>query len=68
MTKPLGLALLVIGVVLLVMGIGANDSIASKLSNFFTGSPTDKTVWLIGAGIVCAIVGGGSLLMGGRKA
>jgi cytosine/uracil/thiamine/allantoin permease len=57
MDKPLGLALLVVGIVLLVWGISASHSVGSSFSNFFTGTPTDKSTWLIIGGALCAIVG-----------
>lgn len=57
MNKPLGIALLVIGVVLIVFGINASDSLGSDISRFFTGTPTDKSMWLLIGGIVSAIVG-----------
>lgn len=57
MNKPISIALLVGGIVLLVYGISASDSIGSSFSRFFTGSPTDKTMWLLIGGAVCAAVG-----------
>ncbi len=62
MNKILGLAFLAVGVVLLVMGFTAADSLGSQFSRFFTGNPTDKSVWLILGGIVAVILGGGGLL------
>ncbi|MDZ4197952.1 MAG: DUF3185 family protein, partial [Kiritimatiellia bacterium] len=57
MNKIISLALLVIGVVLIVYGVLAMDSFSSDVSRFFTGTPTDKTVWLLIGGIVAAIAG-----------
>lgn len=57
MNKPLGIALLVIGVVLIVFGISASESFGSDLSRFFTGTPTNKSIWLLIGGIASAIVG-----------
>src|SRR5262245_44215577 len=57
MNKALGIALLVIGVVLIVFGINATDSFQSDVSRFFTGTPTDKAIWLLIGGIASAIVG-----------
>jgi divalent metal cation (Fe/Co/Zn/Cd) transporter len=51
------IVLLVVGVVLVVVGINASDSLADRWSNFFTGHYTDTTVWYIVAGIACAVVG-----------
>ena len=57
MNKIASLALLVGGVVLIVIGINATNSFSSDVSRFFTGSPTDKAVWMLIAGSVAAIVG-----------
>jgi hypothetical protein len=57
MNRSLGIALLIVGAVLIVFGISAADSFASNVKEFFTGSPTDKSIWLLVAGIVAAVVG-----------
>ena len=57
MNKIVSLALLVGGVVLMIIGINATNSFSSDVSRFFTGSPTDKAVWMLIGGIVAAIVG-----------
>lgn len=57
MNKGLPIALLVVGIILIVWGINAADSFGSDISRAFTGSPTNKSVWLLLGGIVCAIVG-----------
>jgi len=41
------LALLAIGTVLIVFGISASESIGSEAKRFFTGTPTDKSMWLL---------------------
>ena len=64
MNKILFLVLLAGGVVLLVLGVNASDSVSSDFSRFFTGNPTDKTVWLLIGGGVAAIVGLGGLGLG----
>lgn len=66
MNKPLSLALVVIGIVLLVMGLNASDSFASEVSEFFTNSPTDKAIWLVIGGVAALVVGGASLTRGKR--
>jgi uncharacterized membrane protein YidH (DUF202 family) len=64
----LSLGLLVGGVVLIVFGISAADSFSSDVSNFFTGSPTDKAIWMLIIGIVLAVAGlGGTVFGGGRR-
>lgn len=58
--RPLGVALLVVGVILLIFGISSSESISSSFSEFFTGKPTDKTVWLL-IGAAAALIVGASL-------
>jgi hypothetical protein len=57
MNKPIALALLVGGLILLIFGLNASHSFGSGVSKFFTGSPTDKAVWMIVGGAVAAVVG-----------
>ena len=66
MNKGMSIALLAVGVVLIIMGVSASESFGSDVSRFFTGSPTDKTVWLLIGGIVAAIVGLFGLLRGSK--
>ena len=67
MNKAIGLALLVVGVVLLVYGIDASNSVSSSVSRTFTGSPTDKTMWMLLGGIAAVIVGAALAFMGFGK-
>ena len=67
MNKIFSLALLVGGVVLMILGINATNSFSSDVSRFFTGSPTDKAVWMLIGGIVAAVVGLGMTLRGARQ-
>jgi hypothetical protein len=62
MNRIIFLALLVAGVALIIYGVSANDSIGGRFTRFFTGSPTDETVWMLLLGIVATIVGAGGLL------
>ena len=57
MNKIVSIALLVGGVVLMIFGINATNSFGSDVSRFFTGSPTDKAVWMLIGGIVATVVG-----------
>jgi uncharacterized membrane protein YidH (DUF202 family) len=57
MNKIVSLALLVGGVVLIIIGVNATNSFSSDVSRFFTGSPTDKAVWMLIGGILAAVVG-----------
>ena len=55
--RAIGLALLVVGAILLVLGFNSSESLGSQISEFFSGSPTDKTVWLLIGGVVALVVG-----------
>ena len=57
MNKIISLALLVGGIVLIIIGFNATNSFSSDVSRFFTGSPTDKAVWMLIGGIVAAVAG-----------
>jgi len=57
MNKIIPLALLVGGIVLIILGFNATNSFSSDVSRFFTGSPTDKAVWMLIGGLVAAVVG-----------
>jgi len=57
MNKMLSLALLAGGILLLIFGIIAYDSTSSDISRFFTGSATDKSIWLLVCGIAATIAG-----------
>jgi len=53
----LGVALLAVGIVLVVFGIDSNNSFSSNVSRTFTGSPTNKTTWLLIGGIASSVLG-----------
>ena len=57
MNKSVSIALLAGGIVLIVLGANATKSFSSDVSRFFTGSPTDKAVWMLIGGIVAAGIG-----------
>ncbi|MEX2673441.1 MAG: DUF3185 family protein [Phycisphaeraceae bacterium] len=44
-------SLVVVGVVLFIIGLNASNSVADRMSNFFTGQYTDSVVWyMLGGG------------------
>lgn len=57
MSKALSIGLLVVGVLLLVYGISAADSFSSDVSRAVTGTPTDRSMWLLVLGALAAVVG-----------
>jgi len=68
MNKIVSVALLAGGIVLMIVGINATNSFGSDVSRFFTGSPTDKAIWMLIGGIVATIVGLGLTLRRGKQA
>ena len=57
MSKVIGVALLVVGVLLFVWGANASDSFSSEMSRIFRGTPTDRTIWLLGGGAAAGAAG-----------
>jgi hypothetical protein len=57
MNKLVSVALLAGGIVLIVLGVKATHSFSSDFSRFFTGSPTDKAIWMLIGGVVATVVG-----------
>lgn len=65
--KVVSLAILIAGVILLAYGLQSRDSVLSTVSEAVTGSPTDRTLWLMILGVVGIIVGGAGVLRSLRK-
>jgi hypothetical protein len=53
----IGLALFALGVVLLIFGFSESHSFNSDVSRFFTGNPSDRSMWFIGGESVAVIAG-----------
>jgi len=68
MNKIIFIALLVGGVVLMILGVQATNSFGSDVSRFFTGSPTDKAIWMLIGGIVAGIIGLIGVMRGSKQA
>ncbi|AHF89795.1 membrane protein [Opitutaceae bacterium TAV5] len=62
MNKALSIAFLVVGIVLLVLGYNASQSVSSGISEAVQGAPSNKAIWLISLGVVAALVGGFGLI------
>ena len=62
MNKGIGMALLAVGITLIVFGVGSADSVGSSVKQFFTGTPTDKSIWLLVGGIAATTIGAVSTL------
>lgn len=66
MNKIVPLALLAGGIIALVYGFAASESIGSDFSRLFTGAPTEKTMWLLIGGGGATVIGATSLLRGSK--
>jgi uncharacterized membrane protein len=64
MNRTISIVVLIVGIALLVYGISATDSVSSDLSRFFTGSPTNKAIWLLISGLVISVLGASGLVRG----
>lgn len=62
MNRFVPLFLLIAGAMLLAFGISAAESMGSEISEIINGAPTDKSIWLILAGIAGILLGGIALL------
>ena len=62
MNKIVSVGLMVGGVVLIVFGVQAMNSLESDVTRFFQGTPTDKAMWMLIGGIVTAAVGAFGIL------
>ena len=68
MNKIISLIFLIGGIVLLVVGFNATNSFSSDVSRFFTGSPTDKAIWMLIIGTFAAIIGATGMLRRSKAA
>ena len=65
--RILAIVLVVVGVVLLVVGLNASDSMADQISKTFTGKFTDNTAWYIYGGLAVGLFGLLVLAFGGGR-
>lgn len=65
--RILGIVIAVVGVVLLVIGLQATDSLGERLSNTFTGHWSDKTNFYIIGGIAGILLGGLLAMVGNPR-
>jgi len=64
--KVIGLVALVVGVILVVYGINASDSVSSEVKEALSGTPTDKAMWLLIGGAALGVLGLAVLARGVR--
>ena len=67
MNRAVSLAILAGGILLAVFGVAALKSFSSDISRFFTGSPTDKAIWMLVGGVVAIIIGLAGMLRGSKE-
>ncbi len=67
MNKIISIAFLAVGAALIIYGIKATNTTGSDFARFFTGSPTEKSIWLLVGGFIVAAIGVGGLFMRGPK-
>jgi hypothetical protein len=63
MNKIPSIAFLAVGIILLVYGLNASNSISSSVTNAVSGSPTNKSIWLIALGVIGILSGGFGLFI-----
>lgn len=66
MNQSISLAIVAVGVVLIIFGINAAESISSDISRAFTGAPTDKAVWMLVGGVAATIIGLVGMMRGSK--
>ncbi len=55
--RLVGVVILIAGIVLLVFAWNRYHSFVSKVTETFTGNPTDRVMWLLIWDIVCVVIG-----------
>ena len=68
MNRLLSIVVLCIGIVLVIYGLNALDSISSSFSRLFTGGPTEKSIWLLIGGVLLTVIGIGGVLRSPKSA
>lgn len=67
MPKIPSIAFLIIGVILLVYGLSASNSLSSSVTEAVSGAPSDKSIWLIVLGVLGIVSGGLGLVLRRRS-
>lgn len=57
MYRTISLLLIVCGLALTIIGFNATESLWSSVTKFFTGSPSDKAMWLVIGGVALLCIG-----------
>ena len=67
MNKAISHALLAGGILVAIFGMNAVNSTGSDISRFFTGAPTDRSMWMLVGGVVASVIGLAGLMLPGSK-
>lgn len=67
MNKSISMAFLAAGIMLTIFGINEMHSFSSDITRLFTGSPTDRSIWMVVGGVVLAVFGLTGLVPGSSK-
>jgi hypothetical protein len=67
MRRGIGLALLIVGIILIIWGFNATESLNSEVTEFFSGTPSNRAIWLLAVGAGSTIAGLFSLLSTSKK-
>jgi hypothetical protein len=67
MNRILSIVLIVAGGCLVVYGLQASQSFSSDVSRLFTGSPTDRAIWLLVGGLAALVAGIAMFLRTGKS-
>jgi len=65
--RILGIAIFALGIILLLFGMNASDSVADTLKEGVTGRYTDRTMWYLLGGGVLAVAKAAMALTGGPR-
>lgn len=67
MNRTLGLVMLIVGIVLILFGLNASESVADTVSEGVTGRYTDTTMWYLIGGGALAVAGASLAFLRGRR-
>lgn len=66
--RVLGFVLLAVGIILVMFGLNASDSVTDTVKEGLTGRFTDKTMWYLVGGAGLAVAGAAMAFFGGQRA
>jgi hypothetical protein len=65
--RPVGVAMVVIGGMILLFGLNEADSFSEQWGKFFTGHFSDGTMGYLAGGLVTLVIGCSMVLYGGGR-